>query len=40
MDFQIKKYFMNLVNCDKAHKTQVGGLGNHKLGFGLVCMVN
>jgi hypothetical protein len=30
---------MNLVNCDKARKTQVSGSGNHELGFGSVCKV-
>jgi hypothetical protein len=34
MGFQIKKYFMNLIICDKALKTQVNKLENHKLGFG------
>jgi hypothetical protein len=29
---------MNLFNCDKAQKTQVSKLENHKLGFGLVCI--
>jgi hypothetical protein len=40
MDLQIKKYFMNLIYCDKAQKTQVSQLGNHKLGFGLIRMVS
>jgi hypothetical protein len=40
MDFQIKKYFMNLIICDKAQKHKSGGLGIQKLGFGLVCKVS
>jgi hypothetical protein len=38
--FSSKEIFMNLVNRDKAHKTQVSKLGNHKLGFGFVSMVS
>jgi hypothetical protein len=34
MDFEIRKYFMNLIYYDKAQKQQVNKLENHKLGFG------
>jgi seryl-tRNA synthetase len=40
IDFQIKKDFMNLIICDKAHVTQVSKLENHKLGFRMVCTVS
>jgi hypothetical protein len=36
MDFQIKKYVINLIICVKAPITQVSKLENHRLGLGLI----